>query len=109
MNVTLIGGTGFVGGYLVDALLTAGHDVSLLVRPGSEKKAPRGAECRRVEGSIDSREAIAEAVAGSDAVIYNIGILREFPRQGITFEDSQYRGVTRTIEAAQGAGVRRML
>ena len=109
MNVTLVGGTGFVGGYLVDALLAAGHAVSLLVRSGSEQKALRRAECRLVAGSIDSPEAIAEAVTGSDAVIYNIGILREFPRQGITFENSQYRGVVRTAEAAQGAGVRRML
>jgi len=38
MRVALIGGTGFVGGYLVDALLEAGHDVSLLVRRGSEAK-----------------------------------------------------------------------
>jgi len=36
MRVAIIGGTGFVGGYLTDALLKAGHSPSLLVRAGSE-------------------------------------------------------------------------
>jgi uncharacterized protein YbjT (DUF2867 family) len=38
MRVALIGGTGFVGSYLVDTLIDAGHEPSLLVRPGSEDK-----------------------------------------------------------------------
>ena len=41
MRVAVIGGTGFVGGYLVDALLDAGDEPALLVRPGSESKVPR--------------------------------------------------------------------
>ena len=35
MKVAVIGATGFVGGYLVDALLDAGHRPSVLVRTGS--------------------------------------------------------------------------
>ncbi len=38
MRVALIGGTGFVGGYLTDALVAAGHEPVLLVREGSESK-----------------------------------------------------------------------
>ncbi len=38
MRVAIIGGTGFVGGYLTDAMLHAGHSVSLLVRQGSQSK-----------------------------------------------------------------------
>jgi NADH dehydrogenase len=33
MRVTVFGGTGFVGGYLIDALLANGHHPVLLVRP----------------------------------------------------------------------------
>ena len=109
MKVALIGGTGFVGGYLVDALLTAGHEVSLLVRPGSESKIARVSECRVVNGDLGDREAMAEALAGNDAVIYNVGILREQPRQGITFEGCQYQGVIDTIDAARHVGIKRLL
>jgi nucleoside-diphosphate-sugar epimerase len=38
MKVALIGGTGFVGNYLVDELIRQAHDPVLLVRPGSESK-----------------------------------------------------------------------
>lgn len=109
MRVALIGGTGFVGGYLVDALLEAGHDVSLLVRPGSDSKIDNAADCRVIHGDLGDASAIRETLAGNDAVIYNVGILREYPRRGITFENSQYQGVVNTIESARDAGVGRML
>ena len=41
MKVAVIGATGFVGGYLVAALLDAGHRPSVLVRAGSEDKLRR--------------------------------------------------------------------
>ena len=109
MKVALIGGTGFVGGYLVDALLAAGHAVSLLVRPGSETKVASADACRLVAGDLGDPGTIRETLAGTDAVIYNVGILREFPRRGITFEQAQYQGVVDTIAAAQNAGVGRLL
>lgn len=109
MKVALIGGTGFVGGHLVDALLNRGDEPSLLVRPGSLAKLRRASECRVVNGDIGSPEALRAAVEGSDAVIYNIGILREFPRRGVTFEESQYRGVVQTIAAARSTSIRRIV
>ena len=109
MNVALIGGTGFVGGYLVDALLAAGHEVSLLVRPGSEEKVRNAGACRITKGNLGDQEALVSTLTGADAVIYNVGILRESPRQGITFEQSQYQGVVATIAAAKSAGVERLL
>ena len=109
MRVALIGGTGFVGGYLTEALLAAGHEVSLLVRPGSEAKLARAAECRVVHGDLDDKDALEATLNGSDAVIYNVGILREQPRQGITFESTQYQGVVDTIEVARATETSRLL
>lgn len=42
-------------------------------------------------------------------MIYNVGILREIPRQGVTFEETQLLGVERTIAAAKKTGVTRFL
>jgi len=109
MQVALIGGTGFVGDYLVDALLTAGHDVAVLVRTGSESKLRAANRCQVHHGDIDSPGALRATVEGADAVIYNVGILREYPRRGITFEGSQYQGVVDTIAAAQAVGTKRIL
>ncbi len=109
MKTAVIGGTGFVGSYLIDALLDAGHEPHVLVRSGSEGKLHRANECELTTGDLDSPAAIDAVLAGCDAVIYNVGILREFPREGITFEALQYRGAETVAEAAKRAGIRRFL
>lgn len=109
MHVAIVGGTGFVGGYLIEALLGEGHTVSTLVRQGSETKVRQHDRVRVCSGDLSSQTALDETCEGCNAVIYNVGILREFPRRGITFEEMQYRGVERTLAAAKKAGVGRFL
>jgi len=109
MKVAVIGATGFVGSYIVDALEHAGHEVSLLVRPGSEDKVPAGNHYRETTGDVDSVDALKSVLSDCYAVIYCVGILREFPQQGITFEALQFDGVVRTVEAARRCGVDRFL
>ncbi|MDX1500273.1 MAG: NAD(P)H-binding protein [Woeseiaceae bacterium] len=109
MRVAVIGGTGFVGGYIVDELLAHGHEPALLVRKGSSARLRQADRCRLVEGDLDSPAAIRDTVENADAVIYLVGILRERPAQGITFERLQYRGVVDTLAAAAASGVRRLV
>ncbi len=109
MRVAILGGTGFVGSYLVEALLDAGHEVRALVRPGSESKLAKSDDIAIVSGDLSSTQALRALVDGCDAVIYNVGLLREFPGKGITFEQTQYQGVVDTIEAMQASGVERLL
>lgn len=109
MRVALIGATGFVGGYVVDALLAAGHQPSLLVRPGSGHKARQADRCRTVPGSIADSAAIAGLLADADAAIYLAGILREAPSRGVTFTAVQYDGARRCIDIAAEKGLRRFL
>jgi len=109
MRVAIIGGTGFVGGYLIDALLRAEHEVVTLLRPGSDDKLNRSDVVETVAGDLEDQDAIAALMKGADAVIYNVGLLREFPGRGITFEAAQYQGVVDAVAAARAAGTRRML
>ncbi len=109
MRVAIIGGTGFVGGHLIDALIGAGHDVSTLLRAGSESKLRQRDAVDAVPGDLADHEALAKVLQGADAVIYNVGLLREFPRHGITFEAAQYQGVVDTVAAARDAGVGRFV
>ncbi|MFT5448160.1 MAG: hypothetical protein ACI9DC_003339 [Gammaproteobacteria bacterium] len=109
MHVAVFGGSGFVGRYLVDALIEAGHEPSLLVRPSSEDKVLRAEECRLISGDLGNRDAVETAVSGCDAVIYNVGILREDAARGITFEAMQYDGVVQVCNAAMAQGISRFL
>jgi NADH dehydrogenase len=109
MKVSIIGGTGFVGTYLIDALLQAGHTPRVLVRAGSESKLAAASQCETVPGNIRDIAALDSCLQGTDAVIYLIGILREFPAKGITYEESQFKGVERTVAAAQRQGVKHFI
>ena len=109
MKVSIIGGTGFVGTYLIDALLQAGHMPRVLVRAGSESKLAAASQCETVSGNIREPFALDACLQGTDAVIYLIGILREFPAKGITYEESQFNGVERTVAAAQRQGVKHFI
>ena len=109
MRVTVFGATGFVGSYLIDALLEHGHHPVLLVRAGSEHKVKQPDKCTLVSGDIADPAATRSAIDGADAVIYNIGILREFPARGVTYEALHFEGARRAMDAAEAAGVSRFL
>jgi len=108
-RIGLLGGTGFVGSYLVDALLASDFHPVLLVRDGSAAKLRQRNRCTIVNGDIGDTDAIKRVVEASDALIYNIGILREFPKRGITFAKLQDEAARRVMDAAVAAGVRRFL
>jgi NADH dehydrogenase len=112
MIISLIGGTGFVGQAVVERLLAEGHQLRLLVRPGSAAKAPTtedATRCQRIEGHLDDPDSLSRCIAGSDAVIYLVGLLRENRAAGITFDLLQFQGVERCIAAAKAQGVNRFV
>ena len=51
MKVMLTGGTGFIGGHLLKALTSEGHDVRLLVRDA--EKLERMIELQSIEAEVD--------------------------------------------------------
>lgn len=109
MRVAVFGGTGFVGSYIVDALLAAHHVPVVLVRGGSVSRVSHADHCMTVPGDIDDAAAIAATLRGCDAAIYLIGILREQPDAGVTFEALQFDGARRCIDAAREQGVKRFV
>jgi len=109
MRVFVTGATGFVGSEVVRQLLAAGHIPCCLVRKGSEQKL---ADREKVEvrlGDATRPETLAGALAGCDAVIHLIGIIREVPDQGVTFRQLHVEATRHVLAAAREQGVRRYL
>jgi NADH dehydrogenase len=109
MKVAVLGGTGFVGYYLVEALVKQGETPRVLIRQGRNHKSLGDHHTQWVAGTLENSKSIRTLLDSSDAVIYNIGILRAFPAQGISFEKLQYQGVVETATLAQEMGVKRFI
>ncbi|MEW6326600.1 MAG: complex I NDUFA9 subunit family protein [Thermodesulfobacteriota bacterium] len=110
MRVFVTGGTGFVGNHLVNTLLDNGYQVRCLVRPGSEKKLIRREVVELWPGDIfDAEDRLAEGIEGCQAVIHLIGIIREFPRKGITFERLHYQATVQIVNATRASGIKRYI
>ncbi len=109
MRVTIFGGTGFVGSYIVDALIDADIEPSLLVRQGHEDRVRYPEVCHTVSGDIANQTAVEQAMEGTDAVIYNIGILRESTAKGTTFKELHADAPCRVMDSAKRLGIDRFL
>lgn len=109
MKVALFGGTGFVGSYIIDELVSRDHLPKLMVRSGSENKVSKPDNCKVVVGQISEESVIRETLEGCDVVIYLIAVIREFSGKGITNELLQFRGAECVSKIASEMGVKRFL
>ena len=105
--VTVIGGSGFLGRYIVQQLAEAGYRVRVVVRHPDTALflKPLGSlgQIQIVAGNIATGAGIAHAFAGASAGINLVGILDE--RAGQRFADVQASGATNAALAAAVAGI----
>jgi len=109
MKIAVFGGTGFVGSYIIDNLIENQYTPRILVRENSKKKIISAEKCEVVVGDIFDEEAIKEVLNGVDAVIYTIGLIREFPSLGITFEKLHFEGAVKCMDLSSEAGIKRFI
>jgi len=111
VKVFIAGATGYVGRQIVRDLIKAGHSVSAIVRKGSEGKLPEEVQGKItiITGDVQASVSYRAALDGCEAVINLPGLLREFPRKGITFEGVHFLGTKSLVDAAIIAGVTRFI
>src|SRR5689334_2738601 len=107
MTIAVTGATGFLGGYLVDALLARSAKVIAVVRNLEKARglAQRGAELR--QASLEDPAALRRAFQGADAVISNAAMIA-FTRPRETMR-TNVEGTRNVFEALIGAEVPRAI
>lgn len=105
--VTVIGGAGFIGRYVVEELARAGFRVRVVSRHADSALflKPLGdlGQIQVVSGNIRSDADMAAAFQGAAAGVNLVGILAESGNQ--RFADLQAEGAARAARAAAAAGV----
>lgn len=109
MKVFLTGSTGFVGKQILHDLLENNYQVKCILRQGSEQKIAHYKDVEIVHGDITDPSSLPGKLAGCDTIINLVGIIREFPGKGITFEKLHYEGTANLVRAAREQGVRRFI
>lgn len=117
MKVFLTGGTGFVGGHLLQRLLADGHSVRGLMRPGpgggrlialSSSTHPNWKENFRAGGGdVVTGAGLDAGMEGCEAVIHLVGIIIE--KGTNTFESVHHLGTRNVVEAAKRHGIKRFV
>ncbi len=109
--ITVFGGSGFIGRYLVQRLARRGWQIRVAVRHPAQALflKPLGdvGQITPVPASLRHEGSIRAAVAGSDAVVNLVGILYQRGRQG--FAEIHAEGARRVAEAARAAGAERLV
>ena len=109
MRVFVTGGTGFVGREILKQLSGEGHTARILVR-GPWQERLHGIEgIDAVNGDATDAASLDGALEGCDAVIHLVGIIREFPSRGVTFERLHVGATRNLLDAARQQGVQRFV
>ncbi len=108
ITVALTGASGFVGGHILEHLLTAGYRVRALVRR-PRRFTPNISNSRLtvVKGSLFDDQALADLVKGANVVVHVVGIIMEVPRKGQTFDRIHREATCRLLAAAKSADIKR--
>lgn len=101
-RILVTGGSGFIGGHLVDGLLARGMRVRCLLRPTSSRRFLPVDEIEEAEGRLEDVESLRRAAAGVDWIVHSAGIT-------LSCREEEYFAVNRSgtanlLRAAAGAG-----
>ena len=104
-TVFVTGASGFVGSAVVGALVERGHRVVALVR--GAKSVFEAASVVTVRGDLLEPATWRAPLAGCDAVIHLVGIIREDAANGVTFERMHVQGTRAIVDATRDAKILR--
>lgn len=106
-EVTVTGGTGYVGRALIEQLIADGHSVTALARAASRAKVPGGA--RLVEGSALKAADVAASLTDGCTLVLLVGTPHPNPSKAREFNEVDLASVKAAAAAIRGSSVRHVV
>ena len=106
MKIFISGGSGFVGQEIIHQLDRQGYQIRALAH---RNNSSFGEHIETFPGDTTDLSTLGRALSGCDAIIHLVGIIREIPSRGITFEKLHCESTKNLIQAARAQGVTRFL
>ena len=103
-TIFITGATGFMGRNLIPELLSRGHRVRALSRPGSESKLPPG--CEVVSGDPLDKTSFSSHILPADTFIQLVGVSHPTPAKVKEFRAIDLHSARESVAAAVEAGIK---
>ena len=109
MTAFVTGGSGFVGGAVIRALVAEGEPVRALTRSPVATAAVVELGAEPVAGDLVDRSALADAMSGCDIVFHVAGVNRMCPRDPAELDATNIDGAVTAVRAAADARIARLV
>jgi dihydroflavonol-4-reductase len=109
MKCFVTGGSGFIGANLVHELAARGHEVKVLLRPGSDLRGLDGARFERVEGDLSDAAKLEAAMRGCDWCFHVAASYHLWLRDYRPMYAANVEGTRNVLAAASTVGCRRVV
>ena len=107
-GVFVTGGSGFIGGRLIERLRADGHDVRALARSSTAAERVRSLGAEPVEGDLADAAAMSAGAQGAELAFHAAATLGDWGRRE-DFERGNVQGTSNVLRACAEAGVRRFV
>lgn len=109
-DVTVVtGGTGFVGAVVVRRLVSAGHRVRVLARPGNPRQLLAGLPVETAEGDLGDTASLARCLKGCRLLFHVAAMYTLWAKDRRLFYEVNVEGTRRLLRGAAEAGVGRVV
>jgi len=103
MRIFITGGTGFLGGQVLQALHARNHGLTALVR--SPEKAAFPKEVKVIKGAMESTDTFRNHLKGQEVFVNIAALVKMWVRDKSQFDRVNVEGVENAIRASSEAGI----
>ncbi len=109
MKTLITGANGFIGSAVMRHLLGVGHDIRAVVRPGSDRRNLEGFPVEIVEGDLNDKVSLEQAVRGCNAVFHLAADYRLWIPDPDNMYQTNVKGTRELMLTSAEAGVEKIV